>query len=240
MKLLNADLRPGTVLEVLDNIGTIKASAPGLFNEEDLEFLPPVRPMGFGGSNNFTTPKVGDDIWLLSFTDNPEELRWWRRDNYAGNNGKFNMSGSKSTKKSGGGLIQEQANVEVLSSRESGTGWATVYFSDGTGWIVQNVNSIIQIDKDGNITLTNGQPHGTIEINDNGISLGSEDKSAHPCPYGDKVAELFDSVIGTLNKIAIAAQGSPYTAAIATAIQKDVPTYQNNSQFINSNYVTLD
>lgn len=239
MKLLNGDLRPGTVLEVLDNTGNIKASAPGLFSSEDLEYLPPIRPFGVGGSNNFSTPNVGDSIWVLSFTSNPEELFWFRRDDFSKNNSKFNHAATKNI--SGvSGTIQSQKNVEVLSSRRSGTGWATIYFSDGTGWIVQNVDSVIQLDQDGNVKLSNGQPHGTIEINDNGICLGTSGEAEHPCPHGDKVAELFDNIIGTLNKISEAAKQSPYTTAIADAIDGHVKNYIENSQYINSDIVTLD
>ena len=43
MKLINGIIRPGEILEVLEN-GKIKASAPGLFSEEDLENLPPIMP----------------------------------------------------------------------------------------------------------------------------------------------------------------------------------------------------
>ena len=43
MKLINGTLRPGQVLEILEN-GKIKASAPGLFLKEDKDNLPPIMP----------------------------------------------------------------------------------------------------------------------------------------------------------------------------------------------------
>ena len=68
MKLVNGILRPGEILEVLEN-GKIKASAPGLFTEEDKDLNPPIMPfwelMG-GHANTFSTPIVGDEIWLLA------------------------------------------------------------------------------------------------------------------------------------------------------------------------------
>lgn len=245
MDLAYAHMRPGTVLEVLDSKGTIKAEVPGLFSSEDQDCLPPIYTFNLSGSNSFSSPTVGDEVWVLFFDNNPEELRWFRKDPFEKNNGSRNKNGSHVIDKAGSSTgetsnIQDQKNVEVISSRESGAGWATIYFSDGTGWIIQNQDAVIQLDAEGKIRLTNGQSHGTIEINDEGISLGTGGSSSHPAPHGDKVAELFDKIVGTFLKISEAAKGSPYTTAIATAIDSDVPIYQNDSQYINSEIVTLD
>ena len=83
MKLVNGILRPGEVLEVLEN-GKIKASAPGLFSEEDKDLIPPVMPFWelIGShANTFSTPTEGDEVWILNLTDNPLQLYWFRKDN---------------------------------------------------------------------------------------------------------------------------------------------------------------
>lgn len=238
MKLANGEMRPGKILEVLDNFGTIKASVPGLFSAEDQDKLPPIVPWPVGPANTFSTPKVGDEVWVLFFTDNPEELKWFRKDDFKNNNGTRNKKGSSQS--TAGGNIQDQKNVEVITSVESGSGWASLYFSDGTGWMIKNQEAYAQIDQSGKITLSNSQPHGTLEISDGGIALGTAGGSPHPCPYGDKVAELLDKIINTFDVISQAAKGSPYTMAIATAIDSDVPKYKNDTQYINSDYVSLD
>ncbi len=236
MKWMNAIMRPGTILEVVDDKGSIKASAPGLFSAEDQDKLPPIHPWPTTGSNNFSTPNIGEEVWVVNFTDNPEELFWMRKDDFSKNNGDRNKTGGQV----GGKNIQQQKNVEVLFSRESGPGWSTIMFSDDSGMLLQNNNTIIQLNPSGNVLITNGQPNGTIEISDNGISLGTKGGSEHPAAHGDSVAELFDKVIGTLKTISVAAKGSPYTMAIAEAIDRDVPKYENDSQYINSDYVTLN
>jgi hypothetical protein len=228
MKLINGELRPGTILEVLSPEGVIKASVPGLFSAEDMEVLPPIYPFCMGGSNTYSTPNKGDEVWVLFFTDNMQQLFWFRKDNYALNNGKL------------AGDIQQKQNVEVLSNRESGTGAATIYFSDGTGWIIRNQEVVIQLDNEGNITLTNGQPHGTIEISSDGISLGTKGGSAHPACHGDKVAELFDKLIDCLSNIAQVAKGNPYTYAIGTVLEMEITKFENDPDYINSDVVTLD
>ena len=86
---MNGELRPGTILEVLTDEGVIKASVPGLFSAQDQEVLPPIYPFCVGGSNTFSTPNVGDEVWVLSFTDNLQQLYWFRKDYFALNNGKI-------------------------------------------------------------------------------------------------------------------------------------------------------
>jgi hypothetical protein len=228
MKLINGELRPGTILEVLSPEGVIKASVPGLFSAEDVEVLPPIHPFCMGGSNTYSTPNKGDEVWVMFFSDNKQQLFWFRKDNYSLNNGKL------------AGDIQQKQNVEVLSNRESGTGTATIYFSDGTGWIIRNQKVVIQLDNDGNITLTNGQPHGTIEISDDGISLGTKGGSAHPACHGDKVAELFDKMIACLSCLAETAKGNPYTSPLGIALEEEIVKFENDPDYINSDVVTLD
>lgn len=235
MKLAKGELRPGTVLEILDNHGTIRAEVSGLFSIADREKLPPISPFIIGPSNSFSTPNIGDEVWVLFFTDNARELFWFRKDNFGKNNGSGNAGGEKST---GNGLIQDQQNVEVLSSRESGIGWATIYFSDGTGWIVQNQDAIIEIKTD-SISLSTGMPHETISIGD-GISLGTKNGSAHPVAHGDKLENLFNNIIDTFEAIAVAAQENPYTIPIATIIDEQLAKYKDDPNFICSEHVTVD
>jgi hypothetical protein len=245
MDFMHAHMRPGTVLDIIDNHGTIRASVPGLFSSQDEDCLPPIRVFNISGSNSFSSPNIGDEVWVLFFDNNPEELRWFRKDPFEKNNGSRNKNGSRAIDKADASTgqtsnIQDQKDVEVICSRTSGAGWATIYFSDGTGWVIQNQSAVIQISPKGTITLSTGQAHSTIEINDDGISLGSKGESKHPAAHGDKVADLFDNIINTLLKISEAAKGSPYTTSIAAAIDAHVPTYQDDSQYINSDIVTLD
>ena len=236
MKLSNGELRPGVVLEVLSVDGIIKASVPGLFSSRDQELLPPIYPFGVGASNTFSTPNIGDEVWVLSFTDNLQQLYWFRKDNFSENNGK--RSGKSPTGKEGG--FQHETNVEVLANRDSGTGTATLYFSDGTGWIIQNQDVIIQLDPNGVITLTNGLPHSTIEINDGTISLGTKGGSAHPACHGDKVANLFEKIVKTFSMLSVVAKANPYTTALGQAIDQCLETFKDDPNFINSEVVTLD
>lgn len=223
MKLGNAILRPGKVIEVLDD-GKIRASVPGLFSEEYKDKLPPIHPFFTQHTNAYSDPKVYDDVWVLNFYDNPLDLHWFRKDNFPENNKE---------------ILQEE-NVEVLCNREAGLGWAQIYFSDGTGWIIRNDESLIQIRKDGSILLQMDWPHRTIDINSGNISLGSEGESAHPAALGDKTQDSITAICGLFNVIATVAKSNPYTMMIGTTIDSLLPDVQKTIGPIASNHVTLD
>ena len=75
MKLVNGEIRPGIVLEVLDEYGTIKGSCLGVFSDEDdPAMLPPIQQWPTSSGSSFNQPKVNDPIWVLFFNDNPQEL----------------------------------------------------------------------------------------------------------------------------------------------------------------------
>ena len=241
MRWMYGEMRPGVVLEIVNNQGLIKAEVPGLFNRADQENLPPIMPWPSGGSlNSFSTPKVQDEVWVIFFTDNPEQLFWLRKDNFSRDNITYGGDITNGVSGSAGGNIQDQPGVQILANIESKSDWATIYFDDGSGWVIKNQQAILQLDQEGNIRISNGQPHGTIEINDNGISLGSESESTHPAPLGDRVQELFESIIDMFQTIQIVASANPYTMSISKAIEQKLPNFENAPQYINSNFVTLD
>lgn len=225
MKLDKGTIRPGTVLEVLED-GKIKASAPGLFCfNEDPALLPPIHPWFIGNASNaFSKLKQYDDVWIMNFSDNPQQLYWFRKDNIKDN---INIP------------IGEE-NVEILCNREVGGDWATIYFSDGSGWVIGNGDSIIQIRADGTIALDTGIPHRCIDINGKSISIGSKGNSAHPAAYGDEVTNILNSILAMLNSVAIKAMANPYTMAIGTELMMKVPKITGKLSKISSSNVTID
>lgn len=227
MILAQAQIRPGRILKVEDEKGTIKAMCCGLFSEEDdPENLPPVYPFPLGGANNFSSPKEDDEIWVMFFADNPMELFYIRKDNFPENLQDI--------------LSQDYEECEVLASRELATGMIQLYFTDGDGWIIRNIDSVIQIRKDGSILLDKGSDHRKIDICDNSISLGSEGGSAHPAALGDKIVHSMNILNNILNAISSAAKSNPYTAGLAMVIDSLRPTFEQSIDEIESQHITLD
>jgi hypothetical protein len=227
MKLSNGIIRPGQIKSVLDNKGTIRAIVPGLFSAEDsIDVLPEIYPWSIGNANAFSMPHENDYIWVISFVDNPAELFYIRKDNLNSNLNNI--------------LSQDYEEVEVVCNKASGSGYAQLYFTDGTGWILQNDTSIIQIDKDGNILLSKDSSHCKISIDDNGISLGTAGGAAEPAVLGDKLVDCLENLSNVLMSISNAASTVPYTMPIKTAMEAPLQKYNTSIKKITSKYVTLD
>ena len=221
--MLRATLRPGRVIEVLGS-GNVKVSAPGLFSEEDKENLPTVMPFFGLHTNTYSEPKIQDEVWVLNVDDNPLQLFWFRKDDRAGHNDD----------------IEGEENVEVICNREAGTGYATIYFSDGTGWMFRNGDSFINIKADGSIILDPGLDNRKIHLCGNSISLGSEGGSAHKAGYGDETRAALEMIQSCLSAIRDAATCNPYTSCIATAIGSTPENLGTQIPKTVSTNVTLD
>ena len=227
MVFSHAHMRPGRVLEVVDEKGVIKASCCGLFSDQDEpENLPPIYQFPLGGANNFSSPKKDDEIWVLFFDDNPLELFYIRKENVSENLNEI--------------LKTKHEECEVLMSKELTGGFVQFYFTDGEGWIIRNVDSVINMRKDGSIILDTGSAHRKIDICDNSISLGSEGGSAHPAAYGDKVVKSLNILNNILNAVSAAGKMFPYTIGMSTAIDALRPMFEQSIEEIESLHVTLD
>lgn len=227
MKLGLGSLRPGKVLEVSDNFGTIKCSCCGIFSEEDdTEMLPPVIPFRLAGINSFSSVKKGDEVWVLTFEDNPQELFYIRKDTF-----KENIKDI---------LEKDYKFCEVIASRETPEGFIQLYFNDGDGWIIRHVNSVIQIRKDGSILLDAGSAHRKIDISDDSISIGSIGTSAHTAAYGDKVVASLNKLDNIISAIEEAANKLPYTMGISAAIKATQQMFSDSIEEIESPHVTID
>jgi hypothetical protein len=233
MKLFKGTIRPGTVLEILED-GLIKASAPGLFSfADDPVMMPPIMPWFVGNvSNSFSKLKKYDEVWILNFSDNPRQLYWFRKDNLKDNN-ELLIPGTDSR-------VVDEENVDIVCNRDADGEWATIYFSDGSGWVIGKGDSIMQIRPDGTILLDTGMPNRCIDINGKSISIGSPGESAHSAAYGDATEAAMLSLCMLLNKVAMSAIANPYTAAIGTTLLKSLPSVIDQIPDISSTHVTID
>lgn len=214
-------MRPGRVIEVLGS-GAVKVEAPGLFSAEDKELLPTVWPWFGQHANSYSEPQTGDEVWVLNVENNPLQLHWFRKDDRPPHNSD----------------LEDEQNVEILCNREAGTGYATIYFSDGTGWMFRNGESFINIEANGNIELnSNGM---VLHVTSSGISLGSKNSSAHPGCYGDKTQEALQTISSCLTAIASAAGSNAYTMPIKAAIGSTPIKLNNQAAQVTSDKITLD
>lgn len=224
MKLENGIMRPGTIVDIVDNKGTIKVEAPGLFTiTDDPDKLPNVYPLFLFGTNSFSTPLKGDEVWILNFSDNDQQLYWFRKDN---------LDDDKKL------LIDEEGKIDILLHRDSFKGWGTLYFSDGSGWVISRGSSKINIDANGDIHLIHPNPKRTISINTQGISLGKKGKSTHTATYADKLIPILNDITMQFDLLKESLKSSPYTVGASMAI--DTSVWKDKIDTVESTNVTLE
>lgn len=184
MELRNAYLRPGKIREVLDQYGNVRCSVVGIFrDDEDLNNLPPIAPSPFirFSSNSFVQPKVGDDVWVMLFRDNPQLLFYQFQGDAKMNNA--------------GDLDEKYADVEILSKHDD-----RVFMYDiEDGWTLKNDGSFFNMGAD--VSLMKGD-HG-ITITENGVRLVSNDKD-QPMVLGNDLKECLQELCSVLSETATA------------------------------------
>ena len=226
MNFTNGLLRPGRVLSVEDDYGTIKACVEGYLSDKDeTDKLPPIYPMFSLSHNAFSKPKVNDLIWVFIFTDNHRALFYVKQN-----------------------IIQEQLGelldnsyeeVEVLARKEAGFSWAQIYFTDQTGWVIQNDSSQMQIDKDGNIILQTQNKYRTIKIDEDAVHLGGDTDTEQPAVLGDNLVKTLDKIEYIFTAISNACT-TPYTAPIKMAMEALLKQYSESIDSVTSNNVKLN
>lgn len=215
-------MRPGKVIEVLGS-GNVKVAAPGLFSEQDIENLPTCMPFFLGAANSYSEPEVGQEVWVLNAVDNPLQVFWFRKDQREDN-----------------AYMESLENVEVLCNRPTGMGFATIYFSDGTGWVIKGNQSYIQIKADGSILLQTGMTNRCIHICGDSISLGSVGGSSWHPAKGEKVQDALNAIATILNLIKTAAESFVPLMPLGAAIEAGYDILKQSIDEINSTNVTMN
>ena len=225
MKWGNATMRPGTVLKVVDTNGTIKVEAPGLFSiTDDPDKLPHVYPLFTSHKNEFSSPVESEEVWVINFTDNDQQLYWVRKDNLEDNKDL---------------LTDEEGDIDILVHRDVNGTWGTLYFSDGSGWVISRDKSLININKDGDIIIQHPNPNRTITVNSDGISLGNPNgKSSHTATFADELMPILNDITRQFKLLKTAMKSSPYTIPAAECINTSM--WEDKISKIESKNVTLE
>lgn len=226
MRMAMCDIRPGKIMKVIDNYGTIKASAQGLFSEEDdPDLLPPITQFIIPSSTSFSMPHEGDNIWVWYFADNPQELLYTFRSNTPNNNGEQ--------------LDNEYKDVEVQMKRKSDKGEIQVGYNDDDGYTIDNGGTKINVDNNNHDIHMACKDGKEVSISKDGISLGKDGGSQYKAVCGEELIKSLDDIKNILNAIKDAAMGNPYTTPIGTAMTPLLPKLNNFKNML-SNVVTLE
>lgn len=228
MRLSCGEIRPGKVLRVEDQYGTIKGSCMGVFaDDEDPDKIPPMIPFMKMSSTSFCQPHEGDRIWVMMFGDNPWEFFYVFQGDAKTNNQDI--------------LDGEFDDIEVAMRRKTPDGGnAMMVYTDKTGMVMANGEAIIQADQDENVHMERKGEHRTVEVNEEGISLGSPGKSAEPAVLGDSCEKAFKSIYRCFSELSKASAENPYLSEISPIIDNILPEMRCWIEQIKSEHVTLD
>lgn len=223
MRLETCEIRPGKVLQVIDNYGRIKASCVGIFSEQDdPDLLPPMSQFFKISSTQYSQPHVGDDIYVFVFADNPQLFLYVFRGDVAVNNGEE--------------LDNDYEDSEILMKRQTENGEIRVAYDSDNGYDIGVNDSHINIDNDSNIHIVH--KNGTaISITDDGISIGKDGESMYSAVLGEELVKSLNDIKTCLQTIKTAAAASPYTTQISNALASQIPTLKFDN--ILSDLVTL-
>ena len=226
MKLANGEIRPGVVLEVLDEYGTIKGSCLGVFSDDDdPALLPPIYQWPTQSGTCFNQPTVNDPIWVLFFKDNPQELFYFFQADI--HNSSNHILGKK------------PKDAQILASRDAGIGKAQLYYTTDDGWKMSSNESRIQIDKDNNIELAKDDlEERTIKVDDEGVFLGDKDKS-QPAVLGNELQDCLTKIYNALQALETGLLGNPYTSPAAAQFSPKLAPIYNSINKILSKTVSL-
>ena len=228
MKLIDCELRPGKVLKVVNSQGAIKATAIGLFSDEDdPDLLPPIIPFILTSPTAFAAPHEGDKIWVWYCKNNPQELFYTFRADI----GESNINSST--------LGNDYKDIEIGMKRSSEKGNVDVQYNDDDGYSITNSDSKFCIDnKEHDIHLDHAEGPA-VSISKDSISLGKDGKSQYSAVCGEELLKCIGDIKSIFEAIKQAAMGSPYTIAIGTAMTPALSKLQN-CEYILSNIVTLE
>jgi hypothetical protein len=165
------------------------------------------------GLNTFSSPNVGDSVWLLSLRDNSQELFYFRM-----------IDPNTYTKNLGN--INSDADIECVVRKQTDNGWGELYFDTGEGWIVANGDCKAVIDNSGNVNLIG-----------NAVKLGSSSASDPACKFNELLTAM-----NTLSQIlgGIGSGAAQVAPQISSLITSQLPIFINQVQRIKSEKVYIE
>lgn len=224
MRLENCELRPGVVVDVCDSYGVIKASCAGYFSEEDdPDLLPPVYPFFQASASSFNQPQINDLIWVMTNSENPQEL--------------FYMFRSNLKSETDGALERAPKDSTILVCRDAGFSKAKMSYDTEDGWIIQNDSADITIDEDGDIILT-GSSGNSVTIDSEGVHLAGINGEA--AVLGDTLQAALRKLSAALHDTALVMRNNPYTEAAGRELEGAIYGFDQEIEKILSDKVTLE
>lgn len=247
-----------TVVSVIVNVndpnkeGAVQCNIPGHLDDAAVpkNIMPWVKPLMMGRTQSFTKPQVGDKALVLINDGNDKEY-WYVLLNEPHQLLKTYLN------------AKYDKNPEVLFCQDHGDKQILFTYDDEDGFVMRIGDNILALRPDGKVDMSSGQSVG-VGISGDKIQLGSsgstgpgasggsssggggsssgggggQSKHFVPAVLSDKLGEKLKKLQTGFDKLAIAAEASPYTAKLIDAI-KECSAALNDIEEINSDTVQI-
>ena len=231
----------GKVVDINDplKIGRVKLSIFGKYDELDIVSIPWAFPVNHLNSGFLNIPTLGELV--NCFFENDDELIPFYSSNIIIND---NIKEKVSTDYP---KVWSLVNNDKLGVNADG-GEDTkrvleIYYTETQGLIIQKNDTIVNLrNSDESIFIKNGKTGKVVHLSENGISLGTEEKSKEMAVLGDTLENLLNDFINELGKIGSIATPMGPTGTLNTSPQWTLLVNKFKSDWVSfkSKVVTLD
>lgn len=224
ISLSDVKLTIGVVLSHTDpdNRGRVKAYVPGVFSPStmDIDAMPWIYPLTMSNYNSFSLQNSNSKIWVIILPDNPFGYFYIPY---------FELSEATKSIISG--------DTDILLSRSTGSGHATIYYNNEDGIVAKKGSSKIDINKSGDVAMLSNSTN--VKIEGGHITIGKEGDGGEPMIMGDKLKTLLNNLSSGLQQTASKALSSPYTMPVGSELQKVVQQLNEDITTISSSTCSL-
>lgn len=190
----------GKVLRTDDplKIGRLKISIFGKYDELDEEFIPWAFPLNNLNAGFVNIPKVGEFLNCY-FENNDENVPFYTTNINLNELTKNTISSDYPKVWS---LISDNRLGDNGNGEEETKRTLQIYYTETQGFIINKNETIINIkNSDESVVIKNGKTGKVVHLSENGISLGTEEKSKESAVLGETLENLLNSFISELGKI---------------------------------------
>lgn len=229
MRLRDMDVRPGKVLRVEDNYGTVKASCCGIFAEtEDPELLPPAIPFFKTSSTSFCSPHEDDKVLVWVNQNNPQQVYYTFMGNVEAND--------KSV------LEQGNEDVEIVAMRPHDEEEPSILvYTEEEGWKMKDIKTGITASDEDGVEISHNDRKFKVRVDDEGILLADDkEQRKEPAVLGDALEDVLNDIVDAISTIQQSSASDPYLASLSASLAPKVAAIKIGISKIKSKNVCLN
>jgi len=209
MEIDGVKIIPGVIIDIEDpkKIGRIKCDVPTLFvsSEMNKDGMPWIYPLIMPGYQRFSSPAVGQKVWVIQNTQNYNEFWYVPMQEF-----------TSDVKTLINGDTDDYDSIELLAYRNLGSNALYVYYLNSQGFMIKIGDTAkINITPKGEIKMQAGE--AKVELRENKVYIGNGE-TGQAAVMGETLKDMIESLSMKLNALGSTASNSPYTTHLSGPI----------------------